>query len=222
MSSNPIILPSLLSAPFFNLGKAILDLEAQGVAVFHYDVMDGHFVPNLTFGPVILKNLVDDGIQSKFDVHLMVTNPAEMVPWFDLSNVRSITLHIETSADIIGTLRDIRGRTKLAGISLNPPTDVRKLDAILPEIDQILVMTVNPGLPAQQFMAETLPKIAYFAQQKAKHGYSYTIQVDGGIHEATIRLVRDAGAEEIVSGSAIFASDTPANQFLRLKDILQK
>ena len=221
MTSNAIILPSLLSAPFFNLGKSILDLETQGVRVFHYDVMDGHFVPNLTFGPCVLKSL-GDLVQSKFDVHLMVTNPEEMIAWFDLPNVRSITVHIESSKDIHCDIKNIKNRNKWAGISLNPSTPAGKLKLLLSEIDHILVMTVHPGLPAQKFINDTLSKIEYFAAQKKQYGYSFKIQVDGGIQEETMKWVLDAGADEIVSGNAIFAADDPVKQYLILNDILQK
>ncbi|MBD3267805.1 ribulose-phosphate 3-epimerase, partial [bacterium] len=118
MSRKSILLPSLLSAPFHRLGEAIQDLEDVGVRLLHYDVMDGHFVPNLTYGPILIKGL-ENHIQSQFDVHLMVTNPEVMIKWFDLPNVRSITIHIEVSHDIQRDIQDIRKRGKKVGISMN-------------------------------------------------------------------------------------------------------
>ncbi len=209
------LLPSLLSAPFYCLGEAIHELEEAGADLFHYDVMDGHFVPNLTVGPLIIESLAGH-IDTNFDVHLMVTNPEIQIPWFDLPAVRSITIHIEASADVVTDLNNIRQQGKKAGISLNPETPVDTLDPILHEVDQILIMAVNPGFPAQVFMKASLEKIEYAAKKRTELGLDYIIQVDGGINPETISWVRDAGAEEIVAGNAIFNTDDPAQAYKEL------
>jgi len=208
-----------LSAPFFNLGESVGALENAGVRLLHYDVMDGHFVPNLTFGPLIIRSL-SNHLRSQFDVHLMVTNHREMIEWFDLPQVRSITFHVEVSDSLENDIEFIRSKEKLAGISLNPRTPVEALDPVLDKVDQILVMTVEAGLPAQSLIEATIPKVTYYRQKKEMNNYPYKIQVDGGINAHTISSVHHAGADEIVSGSAIFSSQNPVEAYEQLLSII--
>jgi len=219
MNTHSLLLPSILSAPLNRLGEALRELENAGATLFHFDVMDGHFVPNLTLGPLVIESL-QGHIRSAFDVHLMVTNPEEQITWFDLPSVRSLTIHIEASSDIIRDLRGIRERGKLAGISLNPPTPVSEIEPVLEEVDQVLVMSVHPGFAGQEFMEDALPKIETLAKRKAKSGLPYAIQVDGGINLETIRLVSTAGAEEIIAGNAIFAAENPVAAYQELREIM--
>lgn len=188
--------------------------------VLHYDVMDGHFVPNLTFGPVVIHRLAEQ-IQSQFDVHLMVTNPDVQIEWFDLPSVRSITVHYESShGNILRDLNNIRSRGKMAGVTINPPTSVHAIDHVLELADLVLVMTVYPGLAAQKLLKETLPKIEYFVKKREIMGYTYKIQVDGGVNADTLPWVRNAGADEIVSGSAIFLAQDPAATYQQFRNVV--
>ncbi|MBI1387884.1 MAG: ribulose-phosphate 3-epimerase [bacterium] len=220
MTKRPILLPSLLSAPFDRLGETIRSMEQAGAHVFHYDVMDGHFVPNITIGPLIIDSL-GDSVNCEFDAHLMVTNPSTQMKWFNKPRVRSVTLHVETSSgDMKKDLQWLKDHGKRAGAAISPPTTLAKLEPILPIVDQVLVMTVYPGFAGQAFLKETLPKIEELAAIRERSGYDFTIQVDGGINRETLRFVHDAGAEEIVSGAAIFDGGDPAGEFIRLNEMM--
>ncbi len=197
------IIPSFLSAPFYCLNEVVQRLEEAGVKTFHYDVMDGHFVPNLTVGPIIIKSF-ENRLRGQFDVHLMVTNPEIQIEWFDFPTVRSITIHIETSKNMDHNLQKIRKLGKQTGMTLNPPTDQLLLEPFLEQVDRVLVMLVHPGFGGQTLIMDMLPRVEYFAKRRDELGLNYIIQVDGGINKDTIRLARDAGADEIVSGNAIF------------------
>lgn len=220
MRPNSLIMPSLLSAPYTHLEKSIRELEEAGARLFHYDVMDGHFVPNLSGGTNIIQSL-EPVIHSRFDVHLMVTNPGRVIPWFDFPSVRSITIHIETSEDILRNLAGIRGRGKQAGVAINPDTPAGALDPVLGEVDQILVMTVHPGQGGQELIEETLGKARELARRREERGYRYVIQADGGIKEDNIREVHAAGVEELVAGSAVFDAPHPAEAFHRMDRIIR-
>lgn len=215
----PIILPSLLSAPFDRLGESISELEQAGVGVFHYDVMDGHFVENLTMGPLIIQSL-EGKVNSQFDVHLMVENPAKQTGWFDLPSVRSISIHVEASSNLSYDLEEIQKRGKLAGVVMNPNTPVNWLDPVLANVDQVLVMSVYPGLGGQKFIEETLESVRYLSQQKQERGYSYIIQIDGGINQHTIKQAADAGVEELVAGSAVFNQPSPVEALQHLQSLI--
>lgn len=221
MSGKTILLPSLLSAPFDRLGESVQLMQSAGASVFHFDVMDGHFVPNITIGPLVLDSLKKLA-NCYFDVHLMVTNPSQQIKWFDRQNVRSLSIHIETPSDIKQDLQWIRDSGKRSGVALNPPTPVEKLKPLMPYVDQILVMSVYPGFPGQTFLNESLAKIEALAELREREGLSYLIQVDGGINEETMRWVNDAGADEIVSGNTIFSAANPAGAFQRLSGLLQE
>lgn len=215
----PLILPSLLSASFDCLGPVLRSLEDAGVTVFHFDVMDGHFVPNLSGSPSIVKSL-QSHVRGQFDVHLMVDNPETVIPWFDFISVRSISIHVEASKDLAADFASIRSRGKKAGIVINPPTPIRALEPYFAQADQILVMTVNPGHGGQSLIEETLEKIEYCAHRRNQLGLSFTIQVDGGVNEATIGRVYNAGADEIVAGSAIFDRDNPIEAYRNMNRLI--
>lgn len=212
-------MPSVLSAPFDRLGQAVGDLERAGAEVFHYDVMDGHFVANLSGPPAIIADL-EPFLSSQFDVHLMVDIPERFIPWFQYKSVRSISIHVEASSDLERDFRSIRSYGKQAGIVINPPTGSESLDPYFETVDQVLVMTVNPGLGGQPFMKGMLPKIEYCARKRDELGLGYTIQVDGGVNENTIRWVYEAGADEIVAGSAIFRQENPVEAFRRMNELI--
>ncbi|HOJ59273.1 MAG TPA: ribulose-phosphate 3-epimerase [bacterium] len=214
-------MPSLLSAPYTHLAKAIRELEDAGVALFHYDVMDGHFVPNLTGGTNVISSL-EPVLRGRLDVHLMVTNPGRVVPWFDFPSVRSITIHIEIQENLRRIFEHIRGLSKQAGVSLNPDTPVETLEPVLRDVDQVLVMTVHPGQGGQDLIPETLEKVRQLNRWRNERGFGYVIQVDGGIRADNIREVHEAGADEIVAGAAVFDHPDPPRAFQHLERLIRE
>lgn len=200
-SNNKVaVAPSLLSADFADIRTDIHSMEDAGVDLLHLDVMDAHFVPNLTFGPFICQavrrctNLV-------LDAHLMMTNPEQYLEPFARAGVDAITVHVEADCPLPQTLRQIGDLGLRRGISLNPDTPLADIEPYLAELDLVLVMTVQPGFGGQSFDERGVEKIARLAQLRADNGWSYAINVDGGINDQTGRRCRDAGADILVSGS---------------------
>ena len=200
------VAPSLLSADFANLGPDIENISAAGAHLLHLDVMDGHFVPNITFGPFIcqaISRLTD----LPPDVHLMISNPDQYVEAFAKSGVDGLTIHIEASSDVAGTLKQISDLGKKRGISLNPGTPLEQIIPFLDQVDLVLVMGVQPGFGGQKFDPVALEKIEELARIRQKEGYNYLISIDGGVNGQTGPLCREAGADILVSGSLLFGSD---------------
>lgn len=196
------IAPSILSADFANLGKEIKMLEQAGADMIHIDVMDGNFVPNLTFGAGVVKAL-RSYTKLPFDVHLMVQNPDIMVPWFAEVGADIITVHAEACKHLDKTLATIREYGLKAGVSLNPSTDEACLKYVLDKIDLVLVMSVNPGFGGQSFIESQLQKIASIKQLCSS--YNIEVEVDGGINPMTAAECVAAGADILVAGTAVFA-----------------
>ena len=203
-----IIAPSLLSADFADFGGALALIEKSGADWVHMDVMDGQFVPNLTFGP----KLVDDLRQRSsafFDVHLMVKTPERIVSAFTGAN--AITFHLEATVHAHRLLHEIRRLGKKAGISIVPSTPAAMLSELLPYVDLILVMTVNPGFGGQELIPECLEKVSFLADERQRRGLDFLLSVDGGIHAASAPVAIAAGADVLVAGSAFFnTEDKPA------------
>ena len=197
------ISPSILSADFSQLGKEINRLEEGGADLIHVDVMDGHFVPNLTIGPPVIKNL-RKFTKLPFDVHLMISPVHQYIESYAEAGADIITIHPEATENLKETINLIKRFNKKVGVSLNPKTEIDKLINDIEDIDLILVMSVNPGFGGQKFMPEILDKIKKLKNIKDENNYNFDIEVDGGINFKNSKLVLDAGANILVSGTTIF------------------
>ena len=211
-----IIAPSLLAANFVRLAEDIAKVEAAGADWLHLDIMDGHFVPNLTFGPPIVA-AIRKITKLPLDVHLMVTNPSALVDDFAAAGADWLTVHGETEPHLHRLITRIRELGVRPAIALNPATPIHSLDEILPEVDMVLIMSVNPGFGGQKFIPSSIDKIRRLKKQISALNREILIEVDGGINSMTSPLVRESGTDVLVSGSAVFGSDDLAAAIRQLR-----
>ena len=215
------IAPSILSADFSRLGEQVAEAEAGGADMIHIDIMDGHFVPNLTFGSIVVQS-IRSWTSLPFDLHVMMAEPDAFIPEFAKSGADSITVHAEACTHLHKVVQQIKEEGKRASVAISPATPISAIEEILDELDQVLVMTVNPGFGGQAFIGSVVPKIARMRALIDKRGLKTDLQVDGGISVATADTVVQAGANVLVAGSAVYNKDsTVAESIKKIRDSIQ-
>ena len=212
------ILPSILAADFARLGDQISALEAVGCRMIHLDVMDGHFVPNLTMGPPLVESLRKI-TKMTFDVHLMITDPDRYAPVFIQAGADQVLVHQEVCQHLDRTLRMIQSEGAKAGVVINPATPVAMLDEVLDVADYVLVMSVNPGFGGQRFIPNALEKVRQLSLKKRERGLHLPIEIDGGVGTENVVDVVHAGVEWIVAGSSIFHTVNPPAAFEEMRQL---
>lgn len=215
-----LIAPSILSCNFLKLEQEIRNVERAGADLIHVDVMDGHFVPNITIGPMFVKALKPI-TTTALDVHLMIENPQRYVPDFIEAGADIITVHAEADVHLLRTLDMIRSGGKRAGVSLNPSTPLSFIEYAINEIDLLLIMTVNPGFGGQQYIVSMEPKIKAARIMIKKSGRKIDLEVDGGIKASNVRRVVQTGANIVVMGTEIFHSGNYASKIKEVRKVLQ-
>lgn len=224
MTSQPVeqtfqVLPSLLSSDFFRLGEQVRELESAGCRVLHLDIMDGHFVPNLTFGPPVIKSLAG-GTDLLFDIHLMVTRPDDWTEAFDFPNTRCLTIHAEAGYHLHRSLQKIRDCGKMAGLALNPATPLDVLDYLWPSLDLLLIMTVNPGFGGQRFIETSRRKIARAAELiRERSDGRVVLEIDGGVGADNLAELAGLGAQWTVIGNSLYTHGDLAEGHRRLQTL---
>ena len=210
------ILPSILSADFARLGEQVAALEQAGCRILHVDIMDGHFVPNLTIGPPVVASL-RKATRLTLDVHLMITDPDRYAPLFIEAGANHVSVHQEACPHLDRTLKMIQGLGALAGVVVNPSTPIATLDEVLGFVDFVLVMSVNPGFGGQKFIPYTLEKVRGLAQKRREKGLAFSIEIDGGVTLDNVGEMVKAGVDWAVAGSAIFGAGNPAEAFTEMR-----
>ena len=218
MNSKPIIVaPSVLACDFNNLGAECTRIEQAGADWLHLDVMDGHFVDNLSFGIPVVQSIAKIATVP-LDTHLMIERPDHFFPRF-IPYVSNITIHVEPDYDIGGTLKGIRAAGATCGLAISPPTPFEKVAPFLDQIDLLLVMTVNPGFGGQSFMEAMMSKVKRAAQLRAELGLDFHIEVDGGIYPNTAAIARESGANVFVAGTGVFRAQDAALAIRELRGL---
>lgn len=198
--------PSILSADFSRLGEEVLTIEKAGAHLVHVDVMDGHFVPNISYGATVMKSL-NKVTKLPYDVHLMIENPDDYLEDFVTDNTKYITVHAEACKHIHRTVNHLKSTGVKAGVAVNPGTSLDVIEWVLDEVDMVLIMSVNPGFGGQKFIPSSLRKVAELDKLRKELGLNFEIEIDGGINLANVKLATDAGVDIAVAGSSVFKAD---------------
>src|SRR5689334_14759059 len=212
------IVPSILSADFAHLAEEIARVERGGASLLHLDVMDGHFVPNLTIGPPVVES-IRKSTRLHLDVHLMIENPERYVAAFVGAGANSVSVHYEACRHLDGTLAMIRNEGAMAGVVLNPATPVSVLEEALEVADYVLLMSVNPGFGGQKLIPYVLEKVRKLARIRQDRGLTFPIEIDGGVHRDNLGEVVRAGCDWVVTGSAVFHSPDPEGTVREMREI---
>lgn len=210
--------PSILSADFSKLGEDVFHIEQAGADVIHVDVMDGHFVPNISYGATVMKSLVGK-TNLPFDVHLMIEHPDQYAEDFVTRQTRFITVHQEACPHLHRTIQHIKSLGVQAGVALNPATPLSTLDYILEDVDLVLIMSVNPGFGGQKFIPSALRKVQELKERKVREGYRFTIEIDGGVSLSNVKTITEAGVDLVVAGSAVFGADNIQERVKEFKEL---
>lgn len=221
MTKQKIILPSILSANFAHLQEDIRRVESAGAKMLHLDIMDGHFVPNISFGPAIVKT-IDSFSSLPLDVHLMIEQPDRYLESFTNAGADIVTVHVEACKHLHRTISTIKELGAKAGVSLNPATPLTAIEEILPFVDVVLVMSVNPGFGGQQYIASSTEKIKQLVTMIYTRQLNTIVEVDGGIDATTITTAANAGAEYFVAGNSIFGNGNIETNFQQLERFITK
>ncbi|MFD1038033.1 ribulose-phosphate 3-epimerase [Virgibacillus byunsanensis] len=211
------IAPSILSADFSKLAEEIMEVDKGGADYIHVDVMDGHFVPNITIGPLIVE-AIKPVTDLPLDVHLMIENPDRYIPMFSEAGASIISVHQETCPHLHRTIQLIKSTGTKAGVVINPATPAEAIKEILPDVDLVLVMTVNPGFGGQSFIEGTVNKMKQIAAWRKELNLSFEIEVDGGVNVDTAKICTDAGVDVLVAGSAVFNRSNRNQAIREIKD----
>ncbi|UOR12774.1 ribulose-phosphate 3-epimerase [Halobacillus amylolyticus] len=210
------IAPSILAADFANLAAEIKDVEHGGADYIHVDVMDGHFVPNITIGPLIVE-AIRPVTSLPLDVHLMIENPDAFIPEFAKAGSDIITVHQETCPHLHRTIQLIKSHGVKAGVVINPATPAETIKPVLQDVDLVLLMTVNPGFGGQSFIKSVVPKISQIAAWREELGAEFEIEIDGGVNKETAKICTEAGADVLVAGSAVFKHEDRAQAITTIR-----
>lgn len=208
--------PSILSADFAKLLDDVKKIEAGGADYIHVDVMDGHFVPNISFGASVMKCL-NGKTSVPYDVHLMIENPDDYIEDFVTAQTEYITVHQEACRHLHRTIQNIKSKGVKAGVSINPATPVETLSCILEDVDLVLIMSVNPGFGGQKFIPSAVSKVKELAALKKERNLNFVIEIDGGVTLDNAKMLEEAGVELAVAGSAVFKTEDPAETVRRFK-----
>jgi len=214
-----LLAPSILAADFINLSQQIRATELGGADIIHCDIMDGAFVPNISFGPKIVST-VRSITKLPIDVHLMIKNPQDILEEFIKAGADYITVHQEEVIHLDRVINSIKELGTKAGVAINPSTSISTLFPILHMVDLVLVMSVNPGFGGQSFIDYTLEKIKALSEKKIKNGYGFVLEVDGGVNSENIKQIKNAGSDIIVAGTAVFGNENITAETTKLKNII--
>ncbi len=219
MTKTKRIFPSLLSADFLRLGKEIEMVEKAGADGIHCDIMDGRFVPNITFGPLVVKK-VREATKLPIDVHLMINNPENYIVEFIKSGADLVSVHFENNIHLNRTINLIKENGAQAGVAINPSTPVFLLENILEYVDFVLIMSVNPGFGGQKFIGNCYNKIRQLADLRNKNNHSFEVEIDGGINSENIKAVMEEGVDFAVAGASVFGAENPSEMLKKMKEIV--
>jgi ribulose-phosphate 3-epimerase len=215
----PILAPSILAADFTKLGENIEDVIKGGVTWIHCDIMDGHFVPNISYGPGIVKAAKKTAPEAFFDVHLMIENPDDYVENFVEAGADLISVHYETCPHLHRSIQNIKKYGLMTGVVVNPATSLHNIEPVLADVDLVLIMSVNPGFGGQSFIESSYNKLSELAKMREEKELGFLIQVDGGVNLKNIKKVSEAGADILVAGSSVFSAE---NITSRVEELIEK